>query len=54
MEAVAHGGIKKPGLSEEKAKEYVSENSGSKSYSKLPEEHKQAKKKALNKMVKGY
>lgn len=33
MEAVAHGGIKKPGLSEAKAKEYVS----GQNYKSLPE-----------------
>jgi hypothetical protein len=49
MEAIAHGGIKKPGLSAEKAKEYVSENTGEQSYKKLPEEHHEAKKRALNK-----
>lgn len=37
MEAVAHGSLKKPGLSPDKAKEYVSDNEGSKGYKKLPE-----------------
>lgn len=50
MQAVAHGGIKKSGLSAEKAKEYVSSNTGKESYTKLPEEHHKAKKKALKKL----
>lgn len=37
MQAVAHGGIKKPGLSPDKAKEFVSENKDKKGYKKLPE-----------------
>lgn len=43
MQAVAHGGIKKPGLSEEKAKEYVE----GQNYKKLPDYSKI--KKALKK-----
>jgi hypothetical protein len=38
MEAIKHGGIKKPGLSPEKAAEYVS--GGHKQYESLPETHK--------------
>jgi hypothetical protein len=41
MEAVAHGGIKKKGLSQKQAKEYVS---GQK-YKGLPAKAKKAKKK---------
>lgn len=54
MEAVAHGGFKKPGLSPEKASEYVSENTGKKSYASLPTEHHEAKKRALSKLKGGY
>lgn len=46
MEAIAHGGFKKPGLSAEKAKEYVSHNKGNMSYKSLPEtKFKRLKKK---------
>jgi len=45
MEAVAHGAFKKPGLSPEKAKEYVSGNVGSKSYSHLPKIKNMMRKK---------
>lgn len=38
MEAVKHGGIKKPGLSPEKAAEYV--NGGHAQYEGLPEQKK--------------
>lgn len=37
MEAIKHNGIKKPGLSPEKAAEYVS--GGHEQYKHLPEEH---------------
>lgn len=36
MQAVAHKGIKKPGLSPSVAKEYVSANKGKMSYKNLP------------------
>jgi len=48
MAAIAHGGkLKKkaPGLSKEKAKEYISHNKGSMSYGKLPEASADSKKK---------
>ncbi len=45
MEAVAHGGIKKPGLSKKKAKEYVQ----GQNYSQLPERFSTLKKKLKGK-----
>lgn len=47
MEAIKHHGIKKPGLSSEKAAEYVS--GGHEQYQHLPEEHNKFKK--LKKML---
>jgi hypothetical protein len=44
MQAAAHGGLsQKDGPSKAQAKEYVSHNKGSKSYSNLPEEHHEKK-----------
>ena len=40
LQALAHGGIKKPksiGMTADQAKEYVSHNVGANSYAKLPE-----------------
>lgn len=47
MEAIKHGGIKKPGLTPEKAAEYV--NGGHAEYASLPKEHNEKFKK-LKKM----
>ncbi len=37
FQMLAHGTVKKPGITKEQAKEYISENTGSKAYSKLKE-----------------
>lgn len=46
MQAIAHGGKMKkkaPGMSPEKAQEYVSHNQGESSYTKLPEKKRKFK-----------
>lgn len=50
MEAVKHGGIKKPGLSPKKAAEFV--QGGHQQYENLPKEHHERFKK-LKKMCMG-
>lgn len=40
MRMVAAGILKRPGLSQEQAKEYISKNKGEKQYKKLPEKRK--------------
>ena len=47
MAAIAHGAKmkKKAGISEEKAKEYISHNKGEAEYSKLPEETSKKKRR---------